>query len=157
MSRKSTASEKVENAHLFVYGTLMRGFKNAAFLGESVRASFLGESETRGVLFDAGDYPAFVPVAHGANPRLANMAGTVKGELYRLEEPAVVLETLDIIEGYNAMYPERSLFSRQLVQARVDGKWLAAWAYVYNQAIDRLRQIPSGDYRQYTRNGADGH
>lgn len=56
---------------LFVYGTLMRGFENAAFLASPERATYLGDGWMTGFLYDVGEFPAFIPADQGSGGGVA--------------------------------------------------------------------------------------
>lgn len=79
------------------------------------------------------------------------MVSRVSGEVYRLIEPESVLATLDVIEGVNHQYPERSLFRRECRPGFVQDREQWMWVYVYNQPVDGLPRIVSGDYRGHRR------
>jgi gamma-glutamylcyclotransferase (GGCT)/AIG2-like uncharacterized protein YtfP len=124
---------------LFVYGTLMRGFREQ--LEEKVNATFLGEGTIKAELYDLGDYP-------GA--RLAGAASDsfVRGELYRLWDPEHAAGVLDEYEGCFPSDPGNSLFTRELVTVRLqDGGKRNAWTYLYNRPVDNASLIRSGNYR----------
>ncbi|MDQ7052104.1 MAG: gamma-glutamylcyclotransferase family protein [candidate division KSB1 bacterium] len=128
---------------LFVYGTLMRGGANERFLASPDRAQFVEEARVRGKLYDIGEFPALVP-AEDDEPE-----SWVYGEIYALETPDILLKTLDVIEGVNEAYPERSLFKRICLTAYSDSGEKTVWAYVYNQPLHHFPRIPSGNYREY--------
>lgn len=130
---------------LFVYGTLMRGGKNEQFLNEPARARFIGTGKVKGLLYDVGEFPAYVPVP---NPDTTS-ALQVCGEVYFLDDPETVLETIDIIEGYNELHTERSLYLRQTTVAEVGSSREQVWIYVFNQPTNSMTVIGSGDYRQF--------
>lgn len=140
--------ESIEDCNLlFVYGTLMRGFENAKFLQAPEKARFLGRGKARGLLYDVGEFPAFIPVEAGGTENEA----WVYGEIYRAEDPESLLGTLDVIEGVNHFYPERSLFVRKKLPAMIDKEEQTVWIYVYNQPVQGLPVIPHGDYRRFAK------
>src|SRR5580692_8490754 len=69
--------------HLFVYGTLMRGFDHpmARLLARS--ADFVGAARCRGRLYLVKHYPGLVKSDHADD--------IVFGELFRLRQPAELL------------------------------------------------------------------
>lgn len=122
---------------LFVYGTLMRGFRLHHLM--TGQAEFVGEGTVAGRLLDLGPYP-------GA---LAEEPGTIYGEVYRLRAPGL-LATLDREEGYRPDAPARSLYLRQPTVVRLaDGRAVTAWIYWYHGPRGRAVPIPGGDYRQH--------
>ena len=59
----------VKQAHLFVYGTLRRGFRHlmADLLAE--QAEFVGEGVFQGRLYDLGSYPGVTASNHAGRHR----------------------------------------------------------------------------------------
>lgn len=112
---------------LFTYGTLMRGYALHPVLARG--ATFLGEARVRGRLLDLGRYPGLV-----------DGAGTVRGELYRIDGPEL-LAAIDREEGYNF---ER----RRATVTLVAGGRRRAWLYRYRGPRALATPIPDGDYRR---------
>jgi gamma-glutamylcyclotransferase (GGCT)/AIG2-like uncharacterized protein YtfP len=102
--------------HLFVYGTLRRGFTNAAARKLHRESAFAGEAHVKGKLLPVHpEYPGFLVDSAGDD---------VNGELFHLEEPLELLAYLDAYEGHE--------FERRTVEARLaDGKKLPVWIYCY--------------------------
>jgi gamma-glutamylcyclotransferase (GGCT)/AIG2-like uncharacterized protein YtfP len=124
---------------LFVYGTLMRGFRED--WQRKVGAELVGRGTIRANLYDLGDYP-------GARVAGAKPDRRVIGELYRLRDPELALETLDKYEEFSPLEPNKSLFIRELLSVSLeDGRKKRAWAYLYNRGIANARVIPTGRYR----------
>ena len=95
------------------------------------RAEFLALWSLRGRLVDLGGYPGAV----------ADEAGIIRGEVYRLESPDL-LAVLDSAEG--------SEFPRRLTPVRFDdGRELRAWTYWFNGSSDQAAPIADGDYRRH--------
>ncbi len=128
---------------LFVYGTLMQGLENAYFLKSPERVEYLGTARVAGRLYDVGEFPALIA------EESSQVDSWVTGELYRMHDPESLLATLDVVEGVNDRYPERSLFVRRCIEAKYGEQRLRVWAYVYNQPVAALPQIPDGDYRNH--------
>ena len=106
----------------------MRGYVLHPLL--SGDATFLGEGRVRGRLLDLGRWPGLI-----------DGAGTTRGELYRLDDPAL-LAVLDREEvGYNF---ER----RRTVVTLTSGRRERAWVYRYRGPRHRAAVIPDGDYRR---------
>jgi gamma-glutamylcyclotransferase (GGCT)/AIG2-like uncharacterized protein YtfP len=127
--------------HLFVYGTLRSdaGGSMHARLMHGVRR--VGSASIRGRLYDAGRYPAAIASD--------DAAGRVTGELYAVDAASAdrLLATLDAYEGIDEAHPALSLFRRTIVAAeREDGMRVPAWAYLYNQPVDSLPRVTSGDW-----------
>ena len=115
---------------LFVYGTLMRGFRLHRLLAG--QTEYLGEGEVPGLLFDLGSYPA----------ALRGAAGSIRGEVYRLLDPGLRV-ALDSAEG--------SQYHRREVGVRMaGGGQVTACIYWYVGSVDRAVPIPGGDYRAHS-------
>lgn len=123
---------------VFFYGTLMTPFNRPGRQRVEPDIVSVGAGSIRAALFDLGIYPAATPANDGA---------TVRGEVYRMRDPAAVLAALDEIEGYRPNEPARSLYVRTLADVRLDDeRVIAAWVYFYNAPLGRAPRIASGDY-----------
>lgn len=123
---------------LFVYGTLMKGFRDN--WQARVGARLVGHGCITGKLYDLGDYPG--AVSSGDKEDL------VKGELYELNEPVPAMKILDEYEEFSPAQPEKSLFVRRVVPVTMrDRSRKKAWAYFYNRDVGGAHYIPEGDYR----------
>ena len=119
---------------LFTYGTLMRGYGLHRLLAP---AHFVARGRVRGELLNLGPYPGLV-----------DGRGTVRGELYEIDDPKL-LRAIDRAEGYNF---ER----RSTLVTLADGRRRRAWLYEYTGPRGRAVPIPEGDYRRVTPGGPDG-
>lgn len=125
--------------NLFVYGTLRKdaGSETAHLLKQY--AEFIGEGVCRGRLYKIKDYPGIVP---SENP-----ADQVRGEVFRLREPEIILPRLDQYEECGPAFPEPAEYVREEQEVRLEnGEKLLAWVYVYNRPVDGLERIASGDF-----------
>ena len=114
---------------LFVYGTLMRGFRLHRLL--EGRAEFVGEGVAPGRLFDLGSYPA----------ALRDAGGAIRGEVYRLADPAL-WRALDSAEG--------SQYHRGEVGVSMGpDRQVTAYIYWYVGPVGEAVPIPGGDYRAH--------
>jgi gamma-glutamylcyclotransferase (GGCT)/AIG2-like uncharacterized protein YtfP len=122
--------------HLFVYGTLMRGYDNPAAKLLSRDAAFCGEARCQGRLYLVTYYPGLV---------LSDDASDiVYGELFSLHAPAASLAILDDYEGCALPQPR---YLRQLLPVtREDGSVIESWTYVYNRPVTQLKRIDSGRF-----------
>lgn len=119
---------------IFVYGLLMRGLSLHGLLDG---ARFVSEATTHGTLLSLGDYPGLV-----------EGGGTVRGELYALDDPLVALPRLDAAEEYDPQHPESSRYLRVERAVRVAGARDArAWTYLYNGSAEGCPAVASGDWR----------
>src|ERR1700736_2406548 len=125
--------------HLFVYGTLMRGFDHpmAQLLLRS--ADLIGEARCRGRLCLVTHYPALVLSAVPAD--------VVFGELYRLRAPNELLREFDIYEPCGEGFAAPTEYVRQMLSVTLgDGTASEAWTYIYNWPVSRLPRIASGRF-----------
>jgi gamma-glutamylcyclotransferase (GGCT)/AIG2-like uncharacterized protein YtfP len=125
--------------HLFVYGTLMRGFDHPMAQLLSRSADFVGEARCRGRLYLVKHYPGLV---------LSNEPGDVVfGELFRLRQPAELLREFDMYEACGEGFAEPTEYIRQMLQVTGDGGAVVdAWTYVYNWPVIGLPRIASGRF-----------
>ena len=114
---------------IFVYGTLMSGFRLHRLIGN--RSERVGNGTVAARLLDLGSYPAAVRDARG----------TVAGEVYRLGDRDL-WRVLDSAEG-----PQ---YHREEVAVRMaDGREVTTFIYWYVGPLDRGVPIPGGDYRAH--------
>jgi gamma-glutamylcyclotransferase (GGCT)/AIG2-like uncharacterized protein YtfP len=125
--------------HLFVYGTLMRGFDHPMAQLLSRGADFVGEARCRGRLYLVKHYPGLV--------KSDDAGDVVFGELFRLRRPEELLRQFDMYEACGEGFAEPTEYVRQLLQvARHDGAVSEAWAYLYNRPVAHLPRIASGRF-----------
>ena len=121
---------------LAFYGTLMSGLPARA--GRPALAPYVelvGPCSIPGSLYDVGPYPALV---------LGD--GVVRGELWR----TVALDALSVVdawEGYEFERENQAPYVRRSV--RLLEPALDAWVYAWNQPLDGLAHIESGDWRAH--------
>ena len=113
---------------LFAYGTLKDPGRLAAVVGPTTRSRVLGAGRVRGILYDAGDYPALRPSR--------SLADSVPGLLLELDGDAV-LARIDAYEGVDSGLYER----RRCVVRLDDGRRASAWTYLYNRSTAALPRI----------------
>jgi len=125
--------------HLFVYGTLMRGFDHPMARLLAGHADFLGEATCRGRLVLVKHYPGLL---------LSEAASDiVHGELFRMRVPAELLGELDMYEACGEGFPEPTEYLRQLIEVTLPGgATTQAWTYVYNWPVTGLAIIASGRF-----------
>ena len=125
--------------HLFVYGTLMRGFDHPMARLLSAHADFVGEARCRGRLYLVKHYPGLVLTEDSADG--------VHGEVYRLRAPDELLREFDMYEACGEGFAPPTEYLRQMLPVtRADGSSSDAWTYVYNWPVDRLPRIESGRF-----------
>ena len=134
----STTSYKI-----FVYGSLRSGFRNPAYEYLTRYFKYSGEALVKGKFFDAGSHPVALPT---------NDEHFILGELYNMnseEEFSWAFTQLDDYEGLNVEVGETPLYKRDLVEVYQNGETQIAWIYWYNQSIDGMPEIETGDVMRY--------
>jgi gamma-glutamylcyclotransferase (GGCT)/AIG2-like uncharacterized protein YtfP len=124
--------------HLFVYGTLMRGFEHPMAQLLSRSADLIGEARCQGRLYLVTHYPALV--------LSGDPADVVFGELYRLRQPGELLREFDMYEACGEGFAEPTEYVRQLLSVTLEGGATEAWTYVYNWPVAHLTRIASGRF-----------
>lgn len=125
--------------HLFVYGTLMRGFDHPMARLLAGHADFLGEATCRGRLVLVKHYPGLLPSEAASD--------IVHGELFRMRVPDELLGELDMYEACGEGFPEPTEYLRREVDVTLpDGATGKAWTYVYNWPVTGLPIIESGRF-----------
>ena len=124
--------------HLFVYGTLMRGFDHPMAQLLSRGADFIGEARCRGRLYRVKHYPGLV---------LSDDADDVVfGELFRLRSPAELLREFDMYEACGEGFVEPTEYVRRMLPVTSDDGTREAWTYIYNWPVAHLPRIASGRF-----------
>ena len=124
--------------HLFVYGTLMRGFDHPMAQLLSRSADFIGEAQCRGRLHLIKHYPGLV--------LSEDPADVVFGELYRLRQPDALLREFDMYEACGEGFSEPTEYIRRMLPVTIDGQTGEAWTYLYNWPLSGLPRIASGRF-----------
>ena len=125
--------------HLFVYGTLMRGFEHPMAKLLSANADFLGAAQCRGRLYLVKHYPGLVTSDDPAD--------VVHGELFRLRAREAMLREFDMYEACGEGFaPPTEYIREQLAVTLADGSASEAWTYLYNWPVTELPQIASGRF-----------
>ena len=103
---------------IFVYGTLMKGMVNHAFLKDS---KFVGKAEVSGFdMYLLGNYPGVI-----------NGSGRVKGEIYEISD--ITLKDINELEGEGYLYVKTKVKT-------IEGDEVLL--YVYNKSIQYKPKIP---------------
>src|SRR6202049_954042 len=98
---------KMMQDHLFVYGTLMRGFDHPMAQLLSRSADFLGEARCQGRLYLIKHYPGLV--------LSGDPADVVFGELYRLRAPAELLREFDMYEACGEGFSQPTEYIKEVL------------------------------------------
>ena len=124
---------------LFVYGSLLSGFKSQAYEYISRFFNLIGKGKVKGKLYDMGEYPAAIP---------SNDDGFIQGELYQIKNEAEFSWAIGQLDDYEGVTPEpgeEQLYRRELSSVVIDDKIIIAWIYWYNGNIAGKPVIASGD------------
>lgn len=134
----------MKTPYLFVYGSLLSGFKSPAYEYISRYFLLVGPTVVPGVLVDMGNYPAAVPATDNG--------GSIKGELYVIKNPAELSWAIGQLDDYEGAVPEageKPLYRRDVVPVSVNGETVMATIYWFNGDISNKPVIHSGDVLAY--------
>lgn len=129
--------------HLFVYGSLRKGFQSPVYEYISQFFEFVGDATVRGRLYDLGTYPAAVPTTEEA---------FITGELYKIRhehEFSWAMGQLDDYEGLTVEAGETPLYRRDVCAIRINDQEIPAWVYWFNGDVSGKPVIASGDMMEY--------
>ena len=130
------------NPYLFVYGTLLKEYKEPRPIEILAFAKYVGKAWMYGQLYKVSYYPGLII------PEKKENCQQVRGEVYELYNPAQAIELLDDYEDYFENDLDESLYLRKEVDCYVgetDSK-TKAWTYIYNQTHEADQLIKSGDF-----------
>jgi gamma-glutamylcyclotransferase (GGCT)/AIG2-like uncharacterized protein YtfP len=130
----------INSDFLFTYGTLMSGYDNQFAERLKNLSEFYDKGTFPGTLYKVSWYPGAV--------YQESSESVVYGEIYRLSDADQLLPELD---EYEDVFDDEtaSLYLRKVVPVTLpDGTILHCWAYIYNQSVDDIEIISSGDFRK---------
>lgn len=131
--------------HLFVYGSLRRGFRHPVFDYIKNHFTFVADGTVKGRLYDLGLYPAAVPDENGK----------LIGELFVAnseEDFNWAISQLDDYEGLNPEADETPLYRREKATVSYNNQESTAWIYWFNSSVEGKPVIESGDVMEYFKN-----
>jgi gamma-glutamylcyclotransferase (GGCT)/AIG2-like uncharacterized protein YtfP len=134
---------KNEIFQLFVYGSLRSGFRNPIYHYLTQYFHLQDEALVRGRFYDSGTYPVALPTEEDH---------FIIGELYEVnsaEEFSWAIEQLDDYEGINVETGEEPMYRRDLTEVFRHGVSTQAWIYWYNQSVEGMPAIETGDVLKY--------
>lgn len=113
---------------LFVYGSLLSGFKSPAYEYLFRYFNYVNEASVTGTIYDMGNYA----VATGTDS-----GRIIKGELYEIKDPNELSFVLAQLDDYEGLYPddeqEKPQYIRSLTEAKLgNGTAVQAMVYWYN-------------------------
>jgi gamma-glutamylcyclotransferase (GGCT)/AIG2-like uncharacterized protein YtfP len=135
------APARLREPVLFVYGTLREAVGIPMQKVIRRHAKRLGAATMKGRLYLVSDYPGAIEGGRR----------TVKGEIYRMNRPGVLLAELDAYELCLPGDPKRSEYDRAIVPVTFRGRIWPAWVYLYRRPIQGLRLIQGGDFLEFLR------
>jgi gamma-glutamylcyclotransferase (GGCT)/AIG2-like uncharacterized protein YtfP len=131
--------------YLFVYGTLKRDSPMHYLLADS--AEFVEEAIVLGHLYVVSYVVSDLSEHYPGLVLSTKTSDRVQGEVYRLREPGVILPRLDDYEGCDLAFPQTTEYVRRKEWIILkNDRSLEAWIYVYNQSIQGLPKIESGNF-----------
>jgi gamma-glutamylcyclotransferase (GGCT)/AIG2-like uncharacterized protein YtfP len=137
LSRRPS-DESPERFLVFVYGSLMKGYRNHRLL-EAGNARYLGRAATspRYTLVDLMVFPGLLEVGRTR----------VRGEVYEVDVPT--LANLDRLEGHPRFYRRQHVsLAQSSRQLRREHHRAKVWAYFLSvEEYGQRPEIPSGDWR----------
>ncbi len=132
----------MNNTYLFVYGTLRRETNSEMFKLLAKHADFVSNASYQGKLYKIDNYPGVIP---SPNP-----TDIVKGEVYQLHDPNLILPQLDQYEECGPGFAEPTEYMRELWEVRLEnGQLIQAWLYRYNYPTVALELLSSGDFLKH--------
>ena len=129
--------------HLFVYGSLRKGFRSPAYEYISQFFYFVADARVRGKLFDMGTYPGGVP---------AEDESFIVGELYCIKDESEfswAIGQLDDYEGVSVESDEVQLYRREVTDVFIQDEIIPGWIYWFNGDVTERPLIASGDLLEY--------
>ncbi len=132
--------------HLFVYGSLRKGFQHPVFDYIKNHFTFVSSATAKGKMYDLGDYPAAIS---------SNDGGSIVGELFVAnsdDDFNWAISQLDDYEGLNPEAGEQALYKRELAAVTYNQSETTAWIYWFNADVTGKPVIESGDILEYIKN-----
>ncbi len=128
--------------YLFVYGTLRKA-QDGNVHPDLIQAVFLSDAHVSGKLFLIAHYPGIVLGDFGHHY-------SVRGEIYRLLDPAPILQKLDDYEECSPHFPSPHEYQRTSCIATLpDGSTIRTWIYTFQHSTEHLTQLNHGDFWAY--------
>jgi gamma-glutamylcyclotransferase (GGCT)/AIG2-like uncharacterized protein YtfP len=136
----------MQTNYLFVYGSLVSGFKSPAYEYLTRYFRFLGEAVVKGTMFDMGSFPVATP---------ADTGRFINGELYEIINPADFSFALAQLDDYEGLHPEEgqeSSFERTIADVHISSQTFPAWIYWFKGDVMGKPIVESGNMVEYAKN-----
>lgn len=131
---------RVNSNYLFVYSSLLKGFRTPEYEYVSRYFDFVGEAKTKGVLSILDHIIAGTPTEDDRY---------IKGELYKIREDELFSFAIGQLDEYEGVQPEpplQPLYKRDVCMATTpDNQQFTAWVYWYTGDVTGCNTIESGD------------
>ena len=135
--RSLAKQTRMNNAYLFVYGTLRKGYGLKLLQEIGSALTYVGEATVQATLFDLGDFPGAVKGGEAE----------IKGDVFTLHD----WQVFDLLDAY-----EGEAFKREEAKVRLQsGEKVKAWLYWYTGNTANCPAIPNGDYLDYLKSKKD--
>lgn len=131
--------------HLFVYSSLLKGFRSPEYEYVTKYFDFVNHGKVRGILSDTGVIVVGTPV---------DDERYISGELYKIKMPELFSFAIGQLDDYEGIGPEEgappSNYKRELATIYLEsGDTVPAWVYWYAHHVNGLPVIESGNVMQY--------
>ncbi|WP_346236279.1 gamma-glutamylcyclotransferase family protein [Niabella insulamsoli] len=132
---------------LFVYGSLLSGFKSPAYEYLSRYFRLKGPAQVKGTIYDMGTFPVGTAIDTGR---------FIKGELYEIKNPKELSFILAQLDDYEGLYPddgEDIYYNRSLVDATLleTNEAIVSWIYWYVKDVSGKPVLESENLMDYLR------
>ena len=124
----------IKTPYIFVYGTLMSGFRIKESIVFKKIAEFYSNAYCHGILYSTGAYP----VLDHTHARYR-----VKGEIYIMNSPEKALVLLD---KYEQAYTGEHEYVRRVIKVNTKNNTVMCYTYVNNLGSSHLFRLKKGEY-----------
>ena len=128
--------QKGSAVHIFVYGTLMRGYDNQFAETLHTYAEFVSVASTGGLLYQVTHYPAAI----------FNGDKIIHGEIFRIFD-STILESLDDYEGYYGANNPSNYYNRVEILIDSPKGIFNCLTYEYAKPTLGLKLITDGRFK----------
>lgn len=131
--------------YLFVYGSLLSGFKSPAYEYLSQYFELIGNATVAGTMYDMGTHPVATATQTGRQ---------IQGELYKLRNAAEHSFVMAQLDDYEGLLPDDENdevnYERNIANVTLqDGTNYNAWVYWYKHNVSDRPIVESGSMLEY--------